>query len=60
MSMMNYYFAALPLRRALPCPANLPCFFIIDYYCDGRTGLALFTFLPFAFPPSELHEKVHD
>lgn len=58
MSMMNYYFAALPLRRALPCPANLPCFFLIDYYCDGRTGLVYF--FAFAFPPSELHEKVHD
>lgn len=56
--MMINYFAALPLRHALPCPANLPCFFIIDYYCDGRTGLVYF--FAFPFPPSELHEKVHD
>lgn len=57
MQSMNYYFAALPLRRALPCPANLPCFFFIDYYCDG---LGLVYFFAFPFPPSELHEKVHD
>lgn len=60
MSMMIDYFAALPLRRALPCPANLPCFFIIDYITvtDGLTGLVYF--FAFPFPPSELHEKVHD
>lgn len=58
MSMMINYFAALPLPcLALPCPANLPCFFLLIITV---TDLALFTFLPFAFPPSELHEKVHD
>lgn len=55
--MMIIHFAALPLRRALPCPANLPCFFLLIITV---TDLALFTFLLFPFPPSELHEKVHD
>lgn len=47
-AMMINYFAALPLRRALPCPANLPCFFIL--IITVTDGLALFTFLLFLFP----------
>lgn len=58
--MMINYFAALPLRRALPCLALPTCLVFFILIITVTDGLALFTFLPFPFPPSELHEKVHD
>lgn len=58
MSMMIIILRPYPC--AVPCLALPTCLVFFSLIITVTDGLALFTFLLFAFPPSELHEKVHD